>query len=118
MPAVIVSAVRIPTGKFLGALKGFTAPQLGALVVREAVARAGIEPGAVDECLMGNVVQAGAGDRLADDERAELGGGEALERAQELAGGHADGGDDDGRHGRLLAPRWAPGGRRVRERRP
>ena len=37
-PAVIVSAVRTPTGKFLGALKGFTAPELGALVVREAVA--------------------------------------------------------------------------------
>ena len=60
MPAVIVSAVRIPTGKFLGALKDFTAPQLGALVVREAVARAGIEPAAVDECIMGNVVSAGA----------------------------------------------------------
>ena len=43
-PSVIVSAVRTPTGKFLGALKDFTAPQLGALVVREAVARAGIDP--------------------------------------------------------------------------
>ena len=57
--AVIVSAVRTPTGKFLGALKDFTAPQLGALVVREAVARAGIDPAIVDECIMGNVVQAG-----------------------------------------------------------
>ena len=59
--SVIVSAVRTPTGKFLGALKGFTAPQLGALVVAEAVRRAGIDPGIVDECIMGNVVSAGLG---------------------------------------------------------
>src|SRR5579864_7919449 len=58
---VIVSAVRTPTGKFLGALKGFTAPQLGALVVREAMRRAKIDPGIVDECIMGNVVAAGLG---------------------------------------------------------
>ena len=42
--SVIVSAVRTPTGKFLGALKDFTAPQLGAMAVREAVARAGLDP--------------------------------------------------------------------------
>jgi acetyl-CoA C-acetyltransferase len=59
--AVIVSAVRTPTGKFLGALKDFTAVQLGAAAVREAVARAGIDPGTVDECIMGNVIQAGNG---------------------------------------------------------
>src|ERR687892_1154318 len=59
--AVILSAVRTPTGKFLGGLKDFTAPQLGALVVREAVARAGINPASVDECIMGNVIQAGIG---------------------------------------------------------
>ena len=59
--AVIVSAVRIPTGKFLGTLKDMAAPELGALVVREAVARAGIDPAAVDECIMGNVVPAGSG---------------------------------------------------------
>ena len=59
--SVIVSAVRTPTGKFLGALKGFTALQLGALVVAEAVRRAGIDPAIVDECIMGNVVSAGAG---------------------------------------------------------
>lgn len=59
--AVLVSAVRTPTGKFLGALKSFTAPQLGALVVAEAVRRAGIDPASVDECIMGNVVSAGLG---------------------------------------------------------
>jgi acetyl-CoA C-acetyltransferase len=59
--AVIVSAVRTGTGKFLGSLKGFTAPQLGALVVAEAVRRAGIDPSVVDECIMGNVVSAGLG---------------------------------------------------------
>lgn len=58
---VIVSAVRTPTGKFLGVLKDFRAPDLGALVVRESVRRAGIDPALVDECLMGNVVQAGVG---------------------------------------------------------
>src|SRR5262245_19424070 len=59
--SVIVSAVRTPTGKFMGALKDFTAPQLGALVVAEAVRRAGIDPTIVDECIMGNVVTAGEG---------------------------------------------------------
>lgn len=59
--AVIVSAVRTPTGKFLGVLKDFRAPDLGAMAVREAVQRAGIDPALVDECLMGNVVQAGVG---------------------------------------------------------
>src|SRR5437870_4642470 len=59
--SVIVSAVRTPTGKFLGALKDFTAPQLGALVVAEAVRRAGVDPAIVDECIMGNVVSAGLG---------------------------------------------------------
>ena len=59
--AVIASAVRLPTGKFLGALKDLPATDLGSRVVREAVARAGIEPDAVDECIMGNVVSAGLG---------------------------------------------------------
>jgi acetyl-CoA C-acetyltransferase len=59
--AVIVSAVRLPTGKFLGTLKDLSAPELGALVVREAVARAGIDSASVEECIMGNVVSAGAG---------------------------------------------------------
>ena len=73
MNSVIVSAVRTPTGKFLGALKEFTAPQLGALVVREAVRRAGIDPGTVDECIMGNVIQAGNGQNPA--RQAALNGG-------------------------------------------
>src|SRR5215213_4732006 len=59
--AVIVSAVRTPTGKFLGSLKGLTAPQLGALVVRESVRRAGVAPEDVDEVIMGCVIQAGLG---------------------------------------------------------
>ncbi len=59
--SVIVSAVRTPTGKFLGALKGFAATDLGAMAVREAVRRAGIDPNAVQECIMGNVVSAGLG---------------------------------------------------------
>ena len=58
---VIVSAVRTPIGKFQGSLSDFTAPQLGAIVVREAVRRAGIDPNTVDECIMGNVVSAGLG---------------------------------------------------------
>src|SRR5919108_5640591 len=71
--SVIVSAVRTPTGKFLGALKDFTAPQLGALVVRESVRRAGIDPASVDECIMGNVIQAGTGQNPA--RQAALNGG-------------------------------------------
>ena len=59
--AVIVSAVRTPTGKFLGSLKDFSATQLGAMVVAEAVRRAGIDPVIVEECIMGNVVSAGLG---------------------------------------------------------
>jgi acetyl-CoA C-acetyltransferase len=59
--AVIVSAVRTPTGRFLGGLKELSAPDLGALVVREAVRRAGIDPASVEECIMGNVVSAGVG---------------------------------------------------------
>tara|TARA_Y100000588_G_scaffold376457_1_gene454264 strand:- start:329 stop:1513 length:1185 start_codon:yes stop_codon:yes gene_type:complete len=59
--SVIVSAARLPTGKFLGALKSIQAPDLGAKIVGEVVSRAGIEPGLVDECIMGNVVSAGVG---------------------------------------------------------
>src|SRR5271156_5095769 len=58
---VIVAAVRTPVGKFQGALAEMTAVQLGALVVREAVKRAGIDAASVDECLMGCVLPAGLG---------------------------------------------------------
>jgi len=58
---VILSAVRTPTGRFMGSLKGFSAPELGAMVVREAVARAGVRPDQVDEVILGNVVSAGLG---------------------------------------------------------
>jgi acetyl-CoA C-acetyltransferase len=71
--SVIVSAVRTPTGKFLGALKGLTAPELGSRVVAEAVRRAGIDPETVDECIMGNVVSAGLGQNPA--RQAALNGG-------------------------------------------
>jgi len=59
--AVILSSVRLPTGRFLGALKDLAAPELGALVIREAVRRAGVDPSLVEQCYMGNVVSAGLG---------------------------------------------------------
>jgi acetyl-CoA C-acetyltransferase len=59
--AVIISAVRTPLGRFQGSLQSFAAPRLGALVVREAIRRAGIEPQQVEECIMGCVIQAGLG---------------------------------------------------------
>src|ERR1700748_2643249 len=58
---VIVAAVRTPVGKFQGAFAEMTAVQLGAVVVREAVNRAGIEASSVDECVMGCVLPAGLG---------------------------------------------------------
>jgi acetyl-CoA C-acetyltransferase len=59
--AVIISAVRTPVGKFLGALKDLKATELGAIAVREAVKRAGVNPEDVDEVIMGCVIQAGLG---------------------------------------------------------
>ena len=59
--AVIVSAVRTPIGKFLGGLAPLTAPELGAVAIREAVRRAGVAPDVIDEVIMGNVVTAGVG---------------------------------------------------------
>lgn len=58
---VIVSATRSPIGKFQGGLSGFRAPELGGLAVAEAIRRAGIEPGDVQEVILGNVLQAGLG---------------------------------------------------------
>jgi acetyl-CoA C-acetyltransferase len=62
---VIVAGVRTAQGKFDGALKGFSAPQLGSIVIKEAVKRAGISPQDVDEVIMGNVVSAGLGQNVA-----------------------------------------------------
>jgi len=59
--AVIVSAVRTPIGRFLGGLSSLRAPELGAIAIKEAVARAGIEPKLVQEVIMGHVLQAGVG---------------------------------------------------------
>jgi len=59
--AYILSAVRTPIGKFLSSLSELPAPRLGALVVAEAVTRAGVAAGQVQEVILGNVVQAGVG---------------------------------------------------------
>lgn len=59
--SVIVSAARTPFGKFGGALKDFSAPQLGGLVLQEVVQRAGVEDGLIDHVIMGQVLQGGAG---------------------------------------------------------
>ncbi|MFL5459175.1 MAG: thiolase family protein [Gemmatimonadales bacterium] len=58
---VILSAVRTPIGRYLGGLSSFTAPQLGAMVIRDAVSRAGVDPAAVESVIMGQVVQGGSG---------------------------------------------------------
>jgi acetyl-CoA C-acetyltransferase len=58
---VILSAVRTPIGRYLGGLSSFTAPQLGAMVLRDAVSRAGVDPAAVESVIMGQVVQGGSG---------------------------------------------------------
>jgi acetyl-CoA C-acetyltransferase len=69
----IISAVRVPVGRFQGSLQSFSAPRLGALVVREAVRRAGVESSRIDECIMGCVLQAGLGQNPA--RQAALSGG-------------------------------------------
>ena len=58
---VLVGVARTPTGKFLGSLASLSAPRLGAIAIQEAVLRAGIEPQAIEEVIMGNVVSAGIG---------------------------------------------------------
>ena len=58
---VIISGCRTAVGKFQGSLSDLSAPQLGAIAVREAVKRAGVDPAQIDECIMGNVVSAGLG---------------------------------------------------------
>jgi acetyl-CoA C-acetyltransferase len=58
---VIISACRTPIGKYLGGLASFSAPQLGAIAIREAVKRAGVDVNAIDEVIMGHVLQGGSG---------------------------------------------------------
>jgi len=58
---VILSACRTPIGKYLGGLASFTAPQLGAIAIREAVRRAAVDVAAIDEVIMGHVLQGGSG---------------------------------------------------------
>src|SRR6516225_6640074 len=70
---VIIGGVRTAIGKFQGSLEGFSAPQLGAIAVREAVKRAQVDPAQVDECIMGLVVSAGLGQNPA--RQAALNGG-------------------------------------------
>ncbi|HTP26708.1 MAG TPA: acetyl-CoA C-acyltransferase [Anaeromyxobacteraceae bacterium] len=70
---VIVGAARTPIGSFLGALSSIPAPELGAIAIREALSRAGVEPSLVDEVVMGNVLQAGEGQAPA--RQAALGAG-------------------------------------------
>ena len=76
---VIVAGARTPVGKFQGMLAGFSATELGALAVKEAVKRAGIDPKLVNECIMGNVLSAGLG--MAPARQAALFGGLSYEVA-------------------------------------
>ncbi len=73
MPAVILSACRTPIGAFGGALKDLSAPQLGAIVIRDALGRAHVPPDRVDDVVMGCVLQAGNGMNVA--RQAALGAG-------------------------------------------
>ena len=76
--AVIVSACRTPIGRFSGGLASFRAPELGALVVREAIRRAGLDGADVDEVILGNVLQAGLGQNPA--RQAAIAGGVPVEK--------------------------------------
>ena len=75
--AVIVSAVRTPIGKYGKAISGFKATDLGAMVVKEAVSRAGLQPTDIEECIMGNVIGAGLGQNPA--RQAAIGAGLPVE---------------------------------------
>jgi acetyl-CoA C-acetyltransferase len=70
---VIVGAARTPIGSFLGTLSSLTAPQLGAIAIKAALERAGVDPGKVEEVWMGNVLQAGQGQ--APGRQASIGAG-------------------------------------------
>ena len=75
--AVILSAVRTPIGKYGKAISGFKATDLGAMVVKEAVSRAGLQPTDIEECIMGNVIGAGLGQNPA--RQAAIGAGLPVE---------------------------------------
>jgi acetyl-CoA C-acetyltransferase len=100
----IVSAVRTPIGKFLGALKGLKATELGAMVVKEAIARARVEAEQVEEVIMGNVVSAGLGQNRAR---------QVMLARQAIAAGDADvivaGGMESMSNGPYLAQRVREG---------
>jgi len=70
---VIAGAARTPTGRFLGNLASFTAPQLGAMAIKEAVRRSAVAPDSIDEVIMGNVVTAGIGQAPARQAAIEAG---------------------------------------------
>ena len=74
---VILSSVRTPIGKYGKTLSGFKATELGAMVVKEAVKRAGLEPTDIEECIMGNVIGAGLGQNPA--RQAAIGAGLPVE---------------------------------------
>jgi acetyl-CoA C-acetyltransferase len=78
-PVLIVSAARTPLGAFQGDFRSLSAPELGAVAIRAAVARSGISPDRIEEVIFGNVLQAGVGQAPA--RQAALGGGLPLSAA-------------------------------------
>ena len=113
--AVILSACRTPIGSFGGALKDLSASDLGAVVIREAIARAGVDPADVGDVIMGCVLQAGAGMNVARQAAIKAGlpvevPGETVNRVcgSGLAGGRPRGRSGDGRLRRPRASRAAP----------
>ena len=96
-PVVIVSAVRTPLGRLRGALSAQTAPQLGAHVIREALARGRVAPTNIDEVFMGCVLPAGQGQAPARQAArgAKLVAAEGREIAHEAAKRRAGCGNDD-----------------------
>jgi len=110
---VVISGCRTPVGKFQGSLSDLSAPQLGAIVVREAVKRSGLEPQQVDECIMGNVVSAGLGQNPARQADGLDAHDAVIIRAVALDGEHQGGGRQR-RPGRLVVGDDGLGARRRR----
>ena len=106
---VIISGCRTPVGKFQGSLSDLSATQLGAIVVREAVKRANVDPKLVDECIMGNVVSAGLGQN--PGRQAAIYGGLCVGERDLRTLRYALGPDyiiRSGRHGRLRPAKQQP----------